>query len=211
MPTSTAIGPTGIAPTQTTSTATQSAISPKQQNESNFDSTQAGNLPNGAQVFSGTWVVRAEADSQSQPNALCQVGSATFPAISLDIKAYTDVIVKVDFKAISGQSDQAAGIIFRIQDKDNYYIVRANALENSVVIFKYVNGGRSEIKGGSVNVANGKWQTLRMEAKGDLLRGYLNDVLIVEASDSTFSSGGVGLWTKADSVTCFDNVTIGIP
>jgi hypothetical protein len=86
--------------------------------------------------------------------------------------------------------------------------VRANALEASVVIFKYVDGNRSEIKSGPATVASGVWQQLRGEVIGTTLRGYLGGKLIVEATDATFSEGRAGLWTKADSVTCFDDVVL---
>jgi Domain of Unknown Function (DUF1080) len=171
-----------------------------------FDSHPVGSLPAGAQAFSGKWEVRAEADSPSRPNALCQTGTAQYPALSLGDKIFADVVVSTSFKPISGSEDRAAGIIFRIQDGDNYYILRANALEDNVNIYKYVGGSRHEIKGGSAKVPSGTWQELRVEVKGNTIRGFLNGKLVVEARDDTFKAGKVGLWTKADSVTCFDNV-----
>lgn len=151
-------------------------------------------------------MVRAEPDAPSQPNVLCQTASAPFPALHLTDVVYTDVVVSARFKPISGSADQAAGLIFRIQDKDNYYIVRANALEDNVNIYKYVSGQRLRIKEASAPVASGQWQELRAEVAGNRIRGYLNGQLVVEATDDTFAAGGIGLWTKADSVTCFDNV-----
>jgi len=175
----------------------------------NFDQDVPGGLPKGAQVYSGTWTVRAEADTPSPPNALCQTGNAEYPAISLGDATYTNLTMSTRFKPISGKTDQAAGLILRIQDKDNYYIVRANALENNVIFFKYVGGRRSTIKEGSTKVLSGQWQELRAEVSGDRVRAFLNGQLVVEASDGTFKSAGrVGLWTKADSVTCFDDVTV---
>lgn len=175
-----------------------------------FDSTQSGNLPAGAQVFTGKWVVRAEQGAPSAPNALCQSGMADYPAIVLGTITYSNVTVSTSFKPLSGKEDQAAGIIFRVQDKDNYYILRANALEDNVILFKYVKGRRSSIKEGSIKVAKGRWQELRVEVKGPRIRGYLNGALIVDATDNTFKSGQVGLWTKADSQACFDNVLVSM-
>lgn len=174
----------------------------------NFDNIPNGRLPAEAQVFTGSWVVRAEQGAPSAPNALCQTGIADYPAIVLKDRPYSDVEVSTGFKTLSGKEDQAAGIIFRVQDKDNYYIMRANALEDNVILFKYVRGSRSSIKEGSVKVAKGVWQELRVYVRGSLIRGYLNGKLVVEATDNTFSAGKVGLWTKADSNTCFDNVLI---
>lgn len=174
-----------------------------------FDSDAAGGLPKGASGFSGTWVVRAEAGSPSQPNALCQTGNATFPALALGETIYTDVTVTVRFKPISGRADQAAGIIFRVQDKDNYYILRANALEDNVNFYKYASGQRSGIKDGNAKVASGQWQELRVEMIGNRMRGFLNGQMVNEATDDSYKAGKVGLWTKADSVTCFDDFQVG--
>jgi len=171
-----------------------------------FDGDPVGGLPAGARAFSGKWEVRAEADAPSRPNVLCQTGTAQYPALSLGNKIFADVVVSTSFKPISGSEDRAAGIIFRIQDSDNFYILRANALEDNVNIYKYIDGGRHEIKGGSAKVPSGKWQELRVEVKGDTMRGFLNGKLVVETHDDTFKAGAVGLWTKADSVTCFDSV-----
>jgi len=173
-----------------------------------FDGDATGSVPAGAEVFSGSWVVRAEADTPSKPNALCQVGSAEFPAVALGTTVYGDATVTLRFKPISGKSDQAAGIIARVQDKDNYYILRANALESNVNLYKYAGGQRSGIKDGGAKVVAGQWQELSLEVSADRLRGFLNGQLVVEATDSTYKAGRVGLWTKADSVTCFDDVVV---
>jgi hypothetical protein len=173
-----------------------------------FDADATGGLPSGMEVFSGDWEVRAEPDAPTPPNALCQSGTAPFPALALSEKVYTDVVVSIRFKPISGREDQAAGILFRVQDKDNYYILRANALEDNVNLYIYASGKRSRIKGSSVKVPSGEWQVLRVEVAGDHFRGFLNDQPVVEASDDSYPAGRVGLWTKADSVTCFDNVHV---
>lgn len=174
----------------------------------NFDADATGGRPTGSELFSGNWVVRAEADAPSRPNALCQVGDAEFPAIALGTSVYGDLTVTMRFKPISGKVDQAAGIIARVQDNNNYYIIRANVLETNVNLYKYAGGRRSGIKDGGAKVAQGQWQELRLEVRGDRLRGFLNGQLVVEATDATYKAGGVGLWTKADSVTCFDDVVV---
>ena len=181
---------------------------PGQMTEWTFDRDTVGGLPKGATIFSGHWAVRAEAGTPSPPNALCQTWSAEFPALALGETVYADVAIEAVFKPISGREDQAAGIIFRIQDKDNYYIVRANALEDNVNAYKYVHGRRILLKGTSVKVVSGKWQALGAEVMGARIRGSLNGHPVIEATDETFKAGRVGLWTKADSVTCFDNVRV---
>jgi hypothetical protein len=107
--------------------------------------------------------------------------------------------------------DQAAGLLFRIQDADNYYILRANALEGNVNFYKYASGRRSLMNEGRAAVASGQWQELRVEAVGRQFRGFLNGDLVVEAADDVYTAGRPGLWTKADSVTCFDDVRVTSP
>jgi hypothetical protein len=174
----------------------------------NFDTDPVGGLPSGAQAFTGQWAVRAEADAPSPPNALCQTGAAEFPALSLDSTQYTDLTLTSRFKPISGREDQAAGLIFRVQDKDNYYILRANALEDNVNFYIYRGGRRSGLRGANTRVPSGTWQELRVEVQGNQFRGFLNGQQVADSSDDTYKSGGIGLWSKADSVTCFDDVQL---
>jgi 3-keto-disaccharide hydrolase len=181
----------------------------------NFDEVAEGALPDGAAVLSqprfGNWAVQAEPDAPSPPNALCQTGMAEFPSVALSPNVYADLTMSTRFKPISGVVDQAAGLLFRIQDADNYYILRANALEGNVNFYKYAGGRRSLITEGAATVASGQWQELRVEVVGQHFRGFLNGELVVEASDDAYAAGRPGLWTKADSVTCFDDVRLSTP
>jgi hypothetical protein len=154
--------------------------------------------------------VRSESGAPSPPNALCQTGNAEYPAVSLDTKAYTDLTLITRFKPISGRQDQAGGLIFRVQDKDNYYILRANALENNVIFFVYVRGSRSQLKAGDAKVSSGLWHELRVEVRGNAFRGYLDGTQVVDATDDRYKGGGIGLWTKSDSATCFDDVEVTV-
>ena len=163
-------------------------------------------MPAGGEVFDGVWAVQAQADAPSPPNALCQTGSAQVPALALSDQSFADVVMTAQFKPIAGQEDQAAGLIFRIQDRDNYYILRANALEDNVNLYKYAGGRRSLMRESRVAVPSGQWQELRVEVVGSTFHGFLNGQPVVEASDDSYAQGRVGLWTKADSVTCFDEV-----
>jgi hypothetical protein len=173
-----------------------------------FDSDPTGVPPPGAEPFGGNWLVRPEPDAPSPPNVLCQKATAPFPSLCLSDSIYTDVEVTMQFKPLSGQDDQAAGIIFRVQDSNNYYIFRANALENNVMFFLYASGQRSILKRSSVNVPSGKWQELKVEVVGNDFCGFLDGRLVAEVTDGSYKAGKVGLWTKADSVTCFDNVRV---
>ena len=174
----------------------------------NFDGDLVGGLPSGAQSFSGQWAVRAEPDAPSQPNALCQTGNADFPAIGLDDKQYTDLTLVAHFKPIAGKTDQAGGLIFGVQDKSNYYILRANALEDNVIFFTYVNAQRNQLKGANAKVMPNIWHELRVEVRGNTFVGFLDGKQVVDSTDDRYKSGGIGLWTKSDSVTCFDDVEV---
>jgi hypothetical protein len=173
-----------------------------------FDKDAAGKPPTGVEVFGGTWKVKAEPDAPSAPNVLCQSATAEFPALRFGEKVYTDLTATVRFKPVSGKDDQTAGIIFRVQDAQNYYILRANSLEDNVILFRFASGSRSSIKSGSAKVPSGQWQELKVEVEGNRFRGFLNGQLVVEATDDAYKAGGVGLWTKADSVTYFDEFRV---
>jgi hypothetical protein len=134
--------------------------------------------------------------------------SYRFPLCIYEKTVARDVAVEVDFKAISGKEDQAGGIVLRYSP-GNYYIARANALENNVILFKTVRGKRSKVKEVPVKVTAGRWHNLRFEAKGHRLTIAFDGRVVIEKSDWTFSNPGkVGLWTKADSVSEFTNFKI---
>ena len=180
-----------------------------------FDDVADGGLPESAEVLSeprfGGWAVRGEGDAPSPPNALCQTGMGEFPAMSLGSAVFGDLVMSTRFKPISGVVDQAAGLIFRIQDAGNYYILRANALEGNVNLYKYASGRRSLLKEGNTSVFSGQWQELRVEVVGNHMRGFLNGEPVVEVADDAYGAGRIGLWTKADSVTCFDDTAVTTP
>ncbi|MCS4539039.1 MAG: hypothetical protein HYY67_09300 [Thaumarchaeota archaeon] len=184
----------------------------------NFDNDQIGAVPDSLQVGKtgrGTqshWSAKVDATAPSPPNILAQTASEDvnfhFPYVISKAKAFRDANITVSFKAISGKIDQAAGIIFRFLDSNNYYVLRANALENNIILFKFVDGTRLTVTSAAVPVSSGEWHSLRVMLVGDCVRGYLDGKLLIEIEDSTFREGSVGLWTKADSVTYFDNLII---
>jgi hypothetical protein len=136
----------------------------------------------------------------------------------LDAVSAKDVDLSVRFAPISGRVDQAAGLVWRYQDEDNYYIVRANALEDNVVLYKVEKGKRTDLPlkgegrtyGKKTEVPSGQWSTLRLVAQGSLFEVSLNGQKLFDVEDSTFTGPGkVGVWTKADSVTYFDDLRVG--
>jgi Domain of Unknown Function (DUF1080) len=121
---------------------------------------------------------------------------------------YGDLDVSVRAKAISGKVDQGIGLVFRFRDPKSYYVVRANALEDNVRLYKMVNGRRVQFAGYNTKVTSGQWHTLRAVAKGDHITCWFDGKHVISAVDKTYSSGKVGLWTKADSVIAFDDLTV---
>lgn len=164
------------------------------------------------------WTVEKDDTAPSKPNVLKQSGEGAYPLILNDGSAVKDGFVEVKGKALDGREDQAIGVVWRARDKDNYYVCRANALEGNVVLYKTVGGKRSSLdivgrEGGygvKTSVQPKRWHTLRVEFSGDTFTVKWNGTDLFKVKDTTFADAGkVGLWTKADSVTAFDDFTFG--
>jgi hypothetical protein len=181
----------------------------------NFDNADVGKPPAGwtaTQTGTGKaqWTVVQDPTAPSKPNVLKQSGQATYPVCLKDDTSVKDGYVEVKFKAISGREDQAGGVVWRAKDTNNYYIARANALENNVTIYHTINGRRTEKKRVSVKVASNQWHTLRADFQANHFTVSVNGQKALEWDDETFKDAGkVGVWTKADSVTEFDDFTYG--
>ena len=177
----------------------------------NFDDMKAGVPPPGwtaAQTGSGTakWTIEKDDSAPSKPNVLKQSGQATFPVCFKNGTNIKDGFVEVKFKPIAGKEDEAGGVIWRLQDVNNYYIARANALENNVTIYHTIKGKRTEKKRTKMEVSSGAWHTLRVDFRGNHFTVTFDGKKALEWDDDTFKNAGkVGVWTKADSVTEFDN------
>jgi hypothetical protein len=188
----------------------------------NFDAAASGKAPAGWTVgITGKaepkWTVEKDDSAPSKTAVLRQSGEvpkASFPLCVKDESALKDGFVEVQFKSVSGEMDQAAGVIWRCADTNNYYICRANALEDNVVLYKVEQGKRTVLEivgrpggyGVEAIVAPQTWHTLRVEFEGSRFKVWLNGQLLFEVEDRTFPEAGrVGLWTKADSVMLFDN------
>jgi hypothetical protein len=161
----------------------------------------------------GKWVVEAQKDAPSGGQALGQIDNddtnARYPVAVTTAAFPSDVKVSVKCKAVSGDTDQACGLVFRYKDENNYYITRSNVLEENVRLYHVKDGKRTQFASWDGKVPGKVWNELTAEAKGDTFRVYFNGQKVIEAKDSTFSAGGkVGLWTKADSVTYFDDLTV---
>ena len=159
-------------------------------------------------VMAGRWAVEEMAGAPSGARVLVQRAVTNeFNVIVAPGGPYTDVDVSVSFLPISGRIDASGGIVFRFAD-DKYYVSRANALEDNVRLYTY-DRGRKMIASVRVSPpALGRWHTLRAVVVGDHVQGWLDGALLLDHRDTRFRAGRVGLWTKADSVTAFDDLTV---
>ena len=185
------------------------------QKPSTFDADKAGMLPAGwtaGVTGRGTpkWTVENDATAPSKPNVLKQSGSGTFPWCVRSAVSLADGFVEVRFKPVSGKEDQAGGVIWRWKDGNNYYVARANALENNVSLYYTENGSRKTIKYVDAPVPGNTWHLLRVEFSGTRIKVMLDGKAYIEVDDSHIANAGsVGVWTKADSVTLFDDFGFG--
>lgn len=184
----------------------------------NFDAVKAGKqLPTHwtcGVSGEGTpkWAVSSEPSAPSKPKVLTQSGQGDFPWCVQQDSQLVDGFVEVQLKPVSGQEDQAGGVVFRFKGAGDYYIARANALENDVALFRMQNNERRLIKNVELEVAAGVWHRLRVDFSGTRFTVSFNGRRVLDAEDSHLTSGGaVGVWTKADSVTAFDNLVFGLP
>jgi hypothetical protein len=181
-----------------------------------FDKVAPGTLPPGwiAGVTgkgSPKWAVEADPTAPNKSNVLKQSGEGTFPwCVKKDVNM-EDGFVEVKFKPISGSEDQAGGVVWRWKDGDNYYIARANALENNVSLYHTEKGKRKTIKYVDAPVAKNEWHTLRANFSGKKITVALDGKTYIETEDTHITGpGAVGVWTKADSVTSFDDFNYGV-
>jgi hypothetical protein len=184
-----------------------------------FESDPAGKAPSGfsfARTGSGRmgrWLVQAEKDSPSGMKVLAQLDtdatSYRFPLAVADSVSLANLRLSVRCKAVSGKVDRACGLVFRYRDENNYYVVRANALENNVRLYYVKDGKRQQFAGWDGAVPAGAWNTLAVAARDERFQIHWNDKMVIDVRDRTFTgSGKVGLWTKSDSVTYFDDLAL---
>jgi len=161
----------------------------------------------GRTSVTGQWTVEQMAGAPSGTNVLVQRATKNKFNVIVAPTSYADVDVSMKFKPISGREDASGGIVFRFAD-GKYYVVRANALENNFRLYAY-DRGRRQLASASVKApALGRWHTVRVVAVGDRIQAWLGGVPYLDHRDARFTSGRVGLWTKADSITAFDDLTI---
>ena len=180
-----------------------------------FDMMNTGAAPSGwvcgvTGKGSPRWTIELDPSAPGAHRVLQQSGSGTFPWCVLPEAGAENGFVEVRMKPLSGREDQAGGVVWRWKDGDNYYVARANAMENNVSLYYTVGGSRKTIKYVDAPVARGKWQVLRVEFSGTKIRVLFDGIVRIEMDDAHIAgAGGVGVWTKADSVTAFDGFRWG--
>jgi hypothetical protein len=157
--------------------------------------------------------VRADETAPSKPNVLAQTSADTtdyrFPVAVSNEGVFRDLELSVKFKAMSGSVDEAGGLVFRYRDENNYYVVRANALENNYRLYHVVNGRRQQFAGANLTVTPKQWHELKVVCVDNQITCYFDTKQAIQATDDTFKEAGkIGVWTKADSVTYFDDLSV---
>jgi hypothetical protein len=180
-----------------------------------FETDKAGQAPAGfeflttAKAPAGKWEVAADGDNKvlAQLDTDTTVKGRFAMAVAKD-SSFKDLTLSVRGKPVAGKVDQSVGLVWRLKDVDNYYLVRSNALEQNIVLYRVVAGKRRELMGKDyVPLKAGEWHTLKVEHKGNAIKVYFGKDKIIEAEDATFPDAGkVGVWVKADSVSHFDDL-----
>ncbi len=196
-----------------------------QENETkiSFDNLQPGALPDGWKIEAtnagenmAVWQVVTDQTAPSGKNILSLTDvkgnyGSTFHLCWTDKIAFLDGEIEVKFKANSGEEDQGGGVIWRAKDKDNYYIARMNPLEDNFRIYFVKKGNRKMLASATIKVPAGEWHKLEITHFGNKIKGYIDGKQLLELEDDTFTqAGGVGLWTKADAATAFDDFEVEI-
>ena len=186
-----------------------------------FDQDPVGSPPSGfefartGQGAEGKWVVRADKDSPGNHVLVQESADPTdyrFPVAVVKDGTYRDVTLSVRARPVSGEVDQGFGLVWRYKDASNYYITRCNADEDNCTIYHTVAGLRRSFQNKAIRVAKGTWHTLKVEAVGNHFVVWFDGSRVLDASDDTFKEPGrVGLWTKADSVIQFDDLSASPP
>jgi hypothetical protein len=186
-----------------------------------FDQAEQGRLPEGWLVPEpagerGRWSVVPTDAGRKGHGALAQLAdSGPNPQFNLCIAEDTrfrDLDLTVEVRAVAGKLDQGGGPVWRLQDENNYYIARWNPLETNFRVYKVVDGKRTQLATADVPADPAAWHTIRIVQRGDRIRCDFDGQTLLEAEDAAFPhSGRIGLWTKADAVTQFDNLSVKRP
>lgn len=205
-----ALGTYGVTRRAAAHAAGPEATLPPNTQEQTFDFDAKG--IDGWTIVGGQWVVERMTGAPAGKKVLVQRATKNpFNVIVAPPGPYADVDISMKFCPLSGREDASGGIVFRFED-GKYYVVRANALEDNFRLYSYERARRQLASATVKQPPLGQWHVVRVVAVGGHIQGRLNGTLLLDHRDSRFRSGRVGLWTKADSITAFDDLTIrGVP
>jgi hypothetical protein len=197
---------------------------PKQSWRFDFENFATKKLPPGwTQYFSGSggtdWQVIVDNGNKVLAQLYSKNPGSHFNIVVNDSITAKDVILTTRLKGVNGKKDQGGGFVWRFLNKENYYVVRANPLENNVVLYKVENGDRTDLPlvdkgktyGIEVDAMKNDWHTLKLIVKGNVFTVFMNDKELFKVQDNTFASAGkIGFWTKADAVSYFDDLEVNM-
>ena len=176
-----------------------------------FEKDRAGEIAEDFTAYVGKWQVSADSTAPGNKHVFAQIAKNSNPTFNIALinkTNYRDVDISVMIKSLDGRLDQGGGLVWRARDAKNYYIARYNPLEDNYRVYKVVNGRRSRLQSASIKGTEG-WHKLRVTMQGDRIKCYYDDKLYLDVQDSTFKDPGkIGLWTKADAKTLFDDLAL---
>ncbi len=189
----------------------------------NFEDVPVGKIPPGWKIEAthqvgplATWEVIEDKTAPSGLHVLAlkkinHKSSRTFNLCWTNKVKFRDGIIEVKLKANSGRCDQGGGIMWRVQDKNNYYVARFNPLEDNFRVYYVRNGRRVLMKSANLSLPAGKWHIMKIIQRGNKFEGYMNGQKLIQGTNTVINNaGGVGLWTKADAATSFDDFNVKI-
>lgn len=187
-----------------------------------FEDAAVGKLPTGwtqtkpLEGKGNVWKIVEDKTAPKGAKVLAQTAAdgpnALFNLCYADESKFGDLDLSVAFKAAAGKKDQGGGPVWRLKDANNYYVVRMNPLEDNFRVYKFVDGKRIQLGSADVTADEGKWHTIRVVHKGNRIQCSFNGKILLDVKDDTFKDAGkVGLWTKADAQTYFDNLVVRKP
>jgi len=172
-----------------------------------FESNAPGKIASGFTGEVGRWEVAIDGTNHVLAQR-AESENRIFNLVLLDGASYKDLDISVRLKAVAGKNDQGGGLVWRAKDKDNYYVARYNPLEDNLRVYKVEGGKRTQLDHADVP-GNKDWHTLRITMVGREILGYLDGKKFLVAEDSTFPDAGkIGLWSKADAQSYFDDLTV---
>lgn len=177
----------------------------------NFDTDRVGEIAKGFSNESGEWKVTADPTAPSQPQVLAQMAKSSGSTFNLSLlgnENFKDVDISVAMKAVAGSEDRGGGLVWRAKDARNYYVARYNPLEDNYRLYKVEKGKREQLQSADIKHSEG-WHNLHVTMKGDRIECFYDGKKYIETADPTFKGAGkIGLWTKADAQSYFDDFTV---